>query len=340
LLPLASRNKFISESYYEVAERVLCIEARDEWSAQMITSFFGRHNFNPLSANRVEALDYTVRISCDKPPRVPPQLETFDIQRGLCHTDWQNYYLLIDESLILVHAPPSKITEVWIGESAHARHPVAIANLMSYAMQAAMRRVGLYELHAAGVVEPKTGVGTLFIGNSNCGKSTLTVRLVSEGWKYLSDDMLFLSGNNGRVEARGLRRIFSISPDIVEGWKLPRLKDALGGPIPSDPAKRQLDPRVMFPQGFVELSVPTVLIFPLITGDYRSHVEKLSQSSAMMKLMTNCAWARYDKTVASEYVEVLASLVRQSVSWALHAGRDIIEEPGYAATLLAQHVTE
>jgi hypothetical protein len=316
------------------------MEARDKWSAQMIASFLGKHHFRPLSADGVGVTDYTIRISCDKPPRVPLQLETFDVQRGICHTDWQNYYLLIDKSLILVHAPPSKMTEVWVGASAHARHPVALANLMSYAMQAAMRRVGLYEVHAAGVVEPKSGVGMLFIGNSNCGKSTLTLRLASEGWKYLSDDMLFLSENKGRVEARGLRRIFSIAPHVLEGWKLPRLNDALGGPIPSDPLKRQLDPCIMFPDGFAELSAPTVLIFPSVTGDYRTRLEKLSQSSAMMKLMTNCAWARYDKTVARDYVQVLANLVKQSVGWVLHAGHDIIEEPGYAANLLGERVTE
>jgi hypothetical protein len=229
---------------------------------------------------------------------------------------------------------------VWIGQTAHARHPVALANLMSYAMQAAMRRIGLYELHAAGVVEPTSGVGALLIGNSNCGKSTITTRLANDGWGYLSDDMLILSETNGRIEARGLRRHFAVSPIVLEGWKLPRLKDALGGPIPSDSTKRTLDPSIVFPEGFTELCFPVVLLFPSITGEASTRIEKLSQSDAMMKLITACAWARYDRAVARDYLQVLAKLVKQSASWALYAGHDLLREPELAATLIGRCVTE
>jgi hypothetical protein len=126
----------------------------------------------------------------------------------------------------------------------------------------------------------------------------------------------------------------------VEGWKLSRLKEALGGPIPSDPSKRHLDPSIVFPNSFIGFSVPKILFFPLITNEAHTRIEKLSQSEAMMKLITSCAWARYDKTIAREYLQVLAGLVRQSVSWALYTGHDLIAEPGYADALLSEHMTE
>jgi hypothetical protein len=337
--PLPTATQFTATRLYKIAKRILCVEIEGEWPAKEITGFLSRLHLKPISADRAVEVDYTLRVSCDKPPHVPPQPETFEVQRGICHTDWQSYYLFIDESLILVRAPPSKQAEVWIGESSHARHPVALANVMSYAMQAAMRRIGLFELHAAGVVEPTKGVGALIIGNSNCGKSALTIRLAHDGWGYLSDDMLLLDENRGKIVARGVRRIFTISPHIVEGWKLPRLKDALGGPIPSDPDKRHLDPGIVFPNSFVESTVPKVLLFPSITGDSRTRLERLSQGRAMMNLVTACAWARYDKTVAREYLQVLANLARQSVSWALYAGHDMLEETGCAAALLGEHMT-
>jgi hypothetical protein len=339
--PIPSANQLISTSFYQIANRVLRIEALDDWSSRFIVGFLDRFHFKRISAEEgTGAIDYTVRISCDEPPRVPPHLETFEVQRGLCHTNWQSDYLSIDESLIFVDAPPVRSLDVWIGQTAHARHPVALANLMSYAMQAAMRRTGLYELHAAGVVEPTRGRGALLIGNSNCGKSTITTRLANDGWGYLSDDMLVLSEASGQVEARGLRRHFAVSPVVVEGWKLPRLKDALGGPIPSDSTKRSLDPSIVFPKGFTGLCVPLVLLFPSITGEAKTRIEKLSQSDAMMRLITACAWARYDRAVARDYLQVLAMLVRQSASFALHAGHDLLREPELARTLLGKYVTE
>lgn len=201
-----------------------------------------------------------------------------------------------------------------------------------------MRRSGIFELHAAGVVEPTGGVGALFIGNANSGKSTLTTRLADEGWGYLSDDILLLIENRGEIEARGLRRNFAISPLIGGGWKLPRLAEALMGPVPSDSTKRYFDPSIVFPNNFVESSVPKALFFSSITGEARSRVEQLSQNEAMMKLIGSCPWALYDKVSGREYLQVLASLVRQSCCWALYGGRDLLEEPDCAATLLSQHI--
>lgn len=338
--PLPSATKFTLTRFYQVAGRILRVEFDVESPAEEIIGFLGRLHLKPIAGEEAGAFDYTLSLSCDKPPTVPSRLESFEVQRGLCRTDWQSYYLLIDESLILVHPPPKNVAEVWIGETTHARHPVALANLMSYAIQAAMRRIGLYELHAAGVVEPTRGLGALFIGNSNCGKSMLTVGLTHKGWGYLSDDMLLLSENQGEIAARGVRRHFSISPHIAEGWKLPGLKDALGGPIPSDPLKRQLDPGIVFPKSHIESTIPKALFFPSITGDAETRLEKLSQSRAMMNLVTACAWARYDKTVAGDYLQVLANLARQSKSWTLYAGRDMLEQPGYAAALLSEHLTK
>lgn len=337
---LTSVSQFIEASFYKIAGHIICIEALDEWSSQFINDVMSRSRLALVSAENVEAIDCTVRISCNEPPRMPPFLETFDVPRGVCYTDWHSYYLSIDESLILVHAFPAKVAEVWIGDSPHARQQISLANVISYAMMAAMRRVGLYELHSAGVVEPTNNVAALIIGASNSGKSTLTTRLVSEGWGYLSDDMLLLNENQGKIKARGLRRRFSISPRVVEEWELPRLKDALSEPIASDPTKCYLDPRLAFPNSFIEQCIPSVLLFPLIIGEPSSRMEKISQSSAMMKLIDACAWARLDRAIAHDYLQVLASLARQSVGWVLYAGRDLMKKPGCAASLLSEHMME
>jgi hypothetical protein len=183
-------------------------------------------------------------------------------------------------------------------------------------------------------------VAALIIGNSNSGKSTLTTRLASEGWGYLSDDMVLLKDNREKIEARGLRRNFTISPFVLERMKIPRLKEALGQQLLSDSAKRYLDPSLAFPNSFIELGVPRALLFPVITNEASTRMEKLSQSNAMMTLVTYCVWARFDRIIAHDYLKVLAGLVKQSCSWALYAGLDLIENPGCAASLLSDHIAK
>ena len=58
------------------------------------------------------------------------------------------------------------------------------------------RPLGLFHLHAAGVA--KNGHKILFVSQNGQGKSTSVLRLFSEGWKYLSDDAVFLKYNNKR----------------------------------------------------------------------------------------------------------------------------------------------
>jgi hypothetical protein len=224
---------------------------------------------------------------------------------------------------------------VWLGTSAHARHRVAVINTLSYAVQAALRLGKLYVLHAAGVVEPSTGTGMIIVGNSNSGKSSLTIRLAGAGWHYLSDDMLVLAEENGLIDAWALRRIFSVSSASLANSNLSGLDAALGATVNSDPSKRKLEPRIMFPDRFVESCRPRVLLFPTLTGEAESRVEKLSSGEAMTRLIRQCPWASYDAGTAREHLRVLGLLAKQSNSYTLDAGLDLLEDSKRAPQLLA-----
>ena len=63
----------------------------------------------------------------------------------------------------------------------------------SFAVCAALRRFGMFELHSAGVVHPVSERAFSIIGPSGSGKSTLALHLAIAGWPYLSDDELLLS---------------------------------------------------------------------------------------------------------------------------------------------------
>jgi hypothetical protein len=115
---------------------------------------------------------------------------------------------------------------------------------------------------------------------------------------------------------------------------LSELKSSLGAPVNSDPSKRKLEPADAFPEGFVGSCFPRVLLFPTLTGEPASRTEKLTLGEAMALLIRQCPWASYDEATAREHLRVLGLLSKQSVSYLLHAGRDLIEDSSSAPELL------
>ncbi|HZG54595.1 MAG TPA: hypothetical protein VEZ40_21005 [Pyrinomonadaceae bacterium] len=332
---LAVQSHAAVEQFYTIGERLLAFQFSDEVAARVGGEFIGGMYFTPCPSRAAHFVHCTVKIFSGEPPPLPPGCQTFEVPRGQCHANGDEHFLDIDESRIAVYPAASRLVCVWLGTTAHARHPVAIVNTLSYAVQAALRRGALYVLHAAGVVEPTTGAGMIIVGNSNCGKSSLTIRLAGAGWRYLSDDMLVLAEENDMIEAWGLRRIFSVSPASLANSGLSGADAALGAPVNSDPGKRKLEPRIMFPGSFVESCRPHVLLFSSLTGEAASRVEKLSSGAAMARLIRQCPWASYDAATAREHLRVLGLMAKQSHSYSLHAGLDLLEDSTLAPQLLA-----
>jgi hypothetical protein len=324
------------EKFYAIGDRLLAFHFADEVAARVAEEFIGGMYFTPSVARAARFVHCTVKIFYGDPPPLPPEHHAFEVPRGQCYTSGEEHFLDIDGSRIAVYPAASRLVCVWLGTTAHARHPVAIVNTLSYVIQAALRRSGLYVLHAAGVVEPQTGAGLVVVGNSNSGKSSLTIRLASAGWRYLSDDMLVLSGEaDAACEAYALRRIFSVSAASLAGCELNGLEAALGAPANSDPTKRKLEPRITFPGSFVESCRPRVLLFPTLTGEAASRLGKITRGEAMARLIRQCPWASYDTGTAREHLRVLGMLAKQSDSFTLDAGRDLIEDASRAPKLPA-----
>lgn len=321
--------------FYAIGERLLAFHFTDEVAARLVEEFLGGMYFTPCEARAARFFHCTVKVFFGDPPSLPSNCQSFEVPRGTCYTNGEGLFLDIDGSRIAVYPAASRLVCVWIGETAHARHPVAIVNTFSYVVQAALRRGGLYVLHAAGVVEPESGVGLVVVGNSNSGKSSLTVRLASAGWHYLSDDMLVLGEKNSAVTAWAFRRIFSVSAKSLANCHLDRLDLALGAPVNSDPTKRTLEPTIVFPDGYIESCLPRVLLFPTLTGEAESRVVKITSGEAMARLIRQCPWACYDTDTARDHLRILGLMAKQSVSFLLDAGRDLIEDSSCASRLLA-----
>ncbi|HEX3560255.1 MAG TPA: hypothetical protein VHU19_13700 [Pyrinomonadaceae bacterium] len=321
-------------SSYAVAGRSICVEAEEVWAAALFDRHFSGWHFRRSDATPFPST--SIKVFKIPPPALPHGLESFELPSGgRCHTEGLAYHLAYEDALVSVGGDSASAVKVWIGRREFSRREAALARLVFNAAMAAARRCGLYELHAAGVVEPTRGAGVLFLGPSGTGKSTLTTQLASAGWGYLSDDSLLLYENGESVEVHALRRAFSITDETISALSFRGFEDALTAPLPFDPSKRRFDPLEVFPEGYTESCVPSAIFFPSVTQEPSSRAERLSRRDAMALLIRMCPWAGYDRAAARGHLEALSRLAKSCSAYRLRAGTDLLGDAGRTADFLA-----
>jgi hypothetical protein len=224
--------------------------------------------------------------------------------------------------------------DVWIGAET-ARSSIAFARLLFYAVQAALRQCGLFELHTAAVVSPFHAGGVLIVGPSGSGKTTLAMRLTAGGWLNVADDLVLLREETFATEAFAFRRVFAATVTTLNACPTPGIEKATREPNELEPSKRRFDPQVLFPGRFTASCTPRTLVFPTITGEARSESRPLTSPGALSRLLRMCPWATYDAAVARPHLSALAGLARQSVSYELLAGTDLLYDPAAAPRLFS-----
>lgn len=325
--------------FYAVAGRSIYVESRNESAAAAFRSYFDGWHVERLTRASADAHDTSARIALytnEEPPRAPVSFEAFEVAGGgVCRTDGRTYFFEVDGSTVRVGSENPALVEVWIGSGGALNRAgdgaCASARVVFNASMTAMRRCGLYELHAAGAVEPETGAGLLFVGPSGSGKSTNATQLAAAGWQYLSDDTLLLCDAGARVEARALRRVFAVTKPTTATRALAGREEFLSAPAHFDPHKLRFEPESVFPGGFRESCAPRIVFFPTLTREPESFTRKLSQSEAMARLIRMCPWAGYDKPSARAHLGLLARLARQAEAHELCAGADLFGDPAHAS---------
>ncbi len=184
-----------------------------------------------------------------------------------------------------------------------------------------LRFHGLYYLHAAALMGPD-GTGYLIIGNSGVGKTSLTISLIEAGFKFLSDDTVFLRlCGEKELEVRGFARDFHLPCDLVfESGELSRFQDLPGYSPYKD--KKRLRPDDWFPEK--RLSViknPLVVLFPEIGGD--SELVPLPKQEAFSKLLPQSLAVMFHPDIAPLHLESLKRLVNHSRAFIFGTGKEI-----------------
>lgn len=307
-----------SQSFYAVAGRLLFVQSLDLKLATLIERLFAGWQLTPVSFPDRNP-DIKITFTCGELPHVPPGLSQFEVaEGGRCYSAGDEYYLRFDNSLLRLQSGNPVSISVFSSSPSDAE----LARVTSFAVCAALRRFGIFELHSAGVVVPESEAGVLIVGPSGSGKSTLTLQLARAGWGYLSDDELLLSLNEGEVEARGFRSFFAL---VSATAGLPAAKSGL---------KTCFEPTRVFAAPRAARVVLRFVLFTAIDGANETRFDELTQAETMSRLIRACPWATYDTAIAGPNLALLSRLARQAKGFNLTAGTDLLE-PDQASRIVS-----
>lgn len=117
------------------------------------------------------------------------------------HVGEDENIISIRNDILIKHMPQRNLTICYLSET-KARffksHRPLLANYIFFLLHSITSMHGKYCIHAS--CAAKNGFAYLFLGKSGEGKSTMSMILGAAGWKYMGDDLVFVSfDENGEV---------------------------------------------------------------------------------------------------------------------------------------------
>ena len=325
-------------SVFEIAGRFLLFESNGA-DVPGLAEFLDAHYYTAVHPSACPAPDATIRWKLQDPPRqLDGAFQQFEISGGgLGSTDGRTCMFDFQNACVVAHGEQPRRLEVLMRRVLDLR-TLDDLQVVNYAISTALRRCGLFELHSGAVVNPQNQRGVLLAGSSGSGKSTLTLQLVASGWRYLTDDVLFLKPDGVAFKAYPLRRTFAVTQSTVEASGN-RVRDVFAGNEWFEGTKKSFTPHEIFPETFLPECEPRAVFFPTITEEDQSVVRPLTPSETMIQLIKLCPWSCYDPVTSADHLHALSSLARQCAGFVLLAGKDVLRDPARASELVLEYTT-
>jgi len=201
-----------------------------------------------------------------------------------------------------------------------------------------LRHLGIYFIHSAGLISPE-GKCYLFPSNAGEGKSTITLYLIKEGYKYLSDDTVFLSRKENEILISGFERTSHIGEDLIERFEeLKPFKKKPGLEVIGK-RKKLVELEQVYPgRRLKEFKEPSAIIFPQRVERKESRLRPLDKNQALKLVLSQSPFVFLNSPVSRAHLEILGELVKKSKVWILESGSDWLSEPKILIRLLKEAV--
>lgn len=195
-----------------------------------------------------------------------------------------------------------------------------------------LRPHALYGLHASGV--SRNGRGLLFVGDSGCGKTTLTLACMRAGWCYISDDVLVLCRDEEGIAASAFRKGFSCDRELVQ--RFPELTLEAAATVAGG-RKRQFSPDLVFPDRLAGRSIVGGICFPQVSSEPRTRMVSISETSAVVGMIRQSPGILTERESSRVQLDTLRQLAEQARAYKLVLGTDVFEDhPEQVSCMLAK----
>jgi hypothetical protein len=195
-----------------------------------------------------------------------------------------------------------------------ATHPLVTIGLMEM-----LERRGLFSLHAA-CLASADGRGLVLAGPSGAGKSTLALALAQTGMGFLSDDIVFLTHDDGAA-VRVLGFADSLGVTEHAGNLFPDIRPHLREPPAEGFPKRLIRIEQLLGKPAVSACAPAALVFPEVARNETSRIEPLDPGEALVRLVPDVLLT--EPTATQAHLQAIAALLDQVRCYTLRSGTDL-----------------
>jgi len=284
----------------------ITLSSEDEGFLRFFEEFRKGWALKPLNAvGRKAGIFLSINDSGGKHFSLPPDSKLLyryvPISAYLCP---DGLHLLKGSSYHMYLRPEQGYAKGWVARGSMTFD--SFARVFSLVLSELLSARGFFYLHSA-CLSDRSGKGWLICGWPRSGKTTLSLGFIRAGFFYLSDDAVLLKrAGRGRVESLSLRKAL-------------RVKSKNG-------VKRSLLPESMSAGCYIEQCVPSVLINTCLSRKRNSSLVPITASRAFLDLIPQ-SFQILSSMSAEEHSSVLKDLSSQCVSFALHAGTDLLRSP-------------
>lgn len=188
-------------------------------------------------------------------------------------------------------------------------------------------------LHSSAVISSENKI-FLFPASSGQGKTTLTVYLLQNGYKFLSDDTIFILPNSDQLVFSGLKKPVHLPIELAQ--KFSNFDIIAQSPELKGLRKKIIDLEKIFPQAQIKkASGDYSIIFLEKTDKPKSYLEPISKAEALVKLLEQSPFVFINPALAQSHLKTFSKLVNSAKKlWQLKSARDWLENPILLKNLL------
>jgi len=295
-----------------------------------------RHHLSAVDSPRAEVDLRLKKVITPIPSHAPLALRYFGLKvfflEGRTYfTDFRSYLTLEpDGKRAIGFISPETLVESGVYFFTHIFFCLALFEIL--------RHQGFFFLHSAGLVSP-AGKSYIFPASSGQGKSTLSVYLIRQGYKYLSDDTVFLARNAHGVKSLAFEKVSHLPEHLIK--RFDELRSFKNAPRLEPRGKKLVELERIYPAlKAKEADASGAVIFLNKVDNGRSRLKPLSRAEAIYLLLCQNPFASVNPALAREHLDTFRDLLCANRVWVMDSGSDWISNPSILTRLLESAIKE